>query len=220
MIVRGSPGFTGSILGMLSALFNIYGKKYDPGEKRWSGTAISAVTLSGLLILFYGTTALTSQRRIDIIRKRDASLDELHGELENPDLIPEEEHTRRQLLRLLINQPQSQTKIVSFGGAPDSDLGTSRRTSGVVRQSVDVGVLTRGEEGRVGSEGGGEGGSEGGSGGGNGGGEGGGEGGGLGLPAGLRLDQEFRRSGIIMRATLGHDEEINGDYYYHYYGPW
>jgi len=43
-------------------------------------------------------------------------------------------------------------------------------------------------------------------------------GGGLGLPASLRLEQEFRRSGIIMRATLGHDEEIGGDYCPEHYG--
>lgn len=43
-------------------------------------------------------------------------------------------------------------------------------------------------------------------------------GGGLGLPASLRLEQEFRRSGIIMRATLGHGEEIGGDYCPEHYG--
>jgi len=45
------PGLTGSALGMLSTLFNVYGKKYEHGEEKWSGTAISGVTLSGVFIL-------------------------------------------------------------------------------------------------------------------------------------------------------------------------
>lgn len=52
---EGSPGFTGSLLGMMSSLFNVYGKNYGPGEKQWSGTAISAVALSAAFMVYVQT---------------------------------------------------------------------------------------------------------------------------------------------------------------------
>ncbi|CUS10618.1 unnamed protein product [Tuber aestivum] len=215
------PGLTGSALGMLSTLFNVYGKKYEPGEKRWSGTAISAVVLSAVFILFYGAAALTGQRRIDLIRQRDLNVSVLREELENPDLIPEEEHMRRQLLTLLMAPSQNPGKLLVPNTGFDSSAETSRsasvdrsrgpsrdynsdhsrghsgnpsyeiRPSPTPRPSHDMGIR---RESAIG------------------------DGGGLGLPSSLRLEQEFRRSGVVMKATLGHDEEISGDYCPEHYG--
>lgn len=164
---------------------------------------------------------MTGQRRIDLIRQRDRNVCVLREELENPDLIPDEEHTRRQLLTLLMAPSQNPGKLSAPKTEPHSSAETSRnasmdwsrgpsgdysgdhsrdqsrnssyevRITPAPRPSHDMGVR---RESVVGN------------------------GGGLGLPASLRLEQEFRRSGIIMRATLGHDEEIGSDYCPEHYG--
>ena len=164
---------------------------------------------------------MTGQRRIDLIRQRDLNVSVLREELENPDLIPDEEHTRRQLLTLLMAPSQNPRKLSapktafnpSTEGSRDASIDQSRgasgdysgshdgdrsrnsrheiRTTPAPRPSHDTSVR---RESVVGN------------------------GGGLGLPASLRLEQEFRRSGIIMKATLGHDEEIGGDYCPEHYG--
>ena len=170
---------------------------------------------------FYGAAALTGQRRIDLIRQRDLNVSVLREELENPDLIPDEEHTRRQLLTLLMAPSQNPGKLSapktafdpSAEASRDSSIDQSRgpsgdysgshngdqsrnsnheiRTTPAPRPSHDTSFR---RESVVGN------------------------GGGLGLPASLRLEREFRRSGIIMKATLGHDEEIGGDYCPEHYG--
>lgn len=92
----------------------------------------------------------------------------LQDQFEDPSLIPTEEHTRRQLLKLLLTdqnqQPCSQQDV---------------RVPEVIHNPNEA-------EGEQRLEGG------------------------VGLPPGLRRDREWRRSGVIMSATVGHGGERVG----------
>ncbi|KAI5788954.1 hypothetical protein DFH27DRAFT_527941 [Peziza echinospora] len=112
------PGFTNSTIGFVSSLFNVYGKVYDKDDEQWSHSAILAIVLSSVFMIFYGSTSLNANRKLDRIRK----LDEYRRQLLTEDVstLPEEERTRRNLLNLLLSpQPQQRPgNVGSFTSPP------------------------------------------------------------------------------------------------------
>ncbi|KAI5783687.1 hypothetical protein EDC01DRAFT_789363 [Geopyxis carbonaria] len=118
------PGFTSSALGMMSSLFSVYGKVYDAGESQWGGTAITAVTLSAVFMLLYGTTAMSADRAIARIREHDRLMEELvQNAYEEEARIPEAEKVRRQLLELMGVHSAGGRKCVCGADAVGKDGG-------------------------------------------------------------------------------------------------
>lgn len=133
-------------------------------------------SLNSVLILMpfcrlYGITAWNGNRKIDLIRQHDANMAILQSQLEDPSLIPTEEHTRRQLLKLLLSDQQQ---------SPHSQQTERIPEEGYYSNEAEI------ERERVQEEGG------------------------VGLPPGLRRDREWRRSGVVMSATVGHGGERVG----------
>lgn len=96
------PGFTSSLLGLISTLFNVYGKVYTPPDQQWSGSSISATIVSAVFTIFYGANAVAVGRKIDRIRAHDKCVQKLQeNAYEDEDLIPEEEKVRRKMFTLM-----------------------------------------------------------------------------------------------------------------------
>lgn len=100
------PGFSSSLIGFISSLFNVYGKEYDSRREQWSSSAILAVVLSCVFMLLYGATSLNANRKIDHIRKLDEYRRQVAESQEDVALLSEEERTRRNLLTLLLSSQQ------------------------------------------------------------------------------------------------------------------
>ena len=118
----------------MSSLFNVYGKKYAHPKDQWSASAILAVVLSSVFMLYvylsclpdhcadsdnqrlYGATSLNASRKLEHIRKLDEYRRQLIESQDDVANLTEEERTRRNLLTLLL-APQQQGGLNAHAAA-------------------------------------------------------------------------------------------------------
>ncbi|KAH0541946.1 hypothetical protein FGG08_003578 [Glutinoglossum americanum] len=88
-------------------------------DTKWNTTSAAAVGLAAVSTTVYAIAAISTARSIDTIRKREARLRDPNIWHEDSSLLPEDEQTRQQLLRLLLKNdadkpPSSGTSLSTF----------------------------------------------------------------------------------------------------------
>ena len=103
------PHLTSSILGLLNTTYTFVSHHGVAGSKTPAAHhAITALVVSIVVTLMYGSLSLYTFRKVYMVRARDA----LHRHTlptATPEYLPETEQQRKQLLRLLLQQEESQT---------------------------------------------------------------------------------------------------------------
>ncbi|KAI9764795.1 MAG: hypothetical protein M1840_008064 [Geoglossum simile] len=108
------PCLIASSLGLVNVGYNLV-----VNEAVWNSVSISAVTLAVTSTVVYSAATVGAARSIDAIRKREARLRDPNTWHEDSSLLPEDELTRQQLLRLLLKSdsdkpPSSGTNLSTF----------------------------------------------------------------------------------------------------------
>ncbi len=97
------PHITSSILGLINIIYN----KSIRRTPNWTDGASVAVALAAISILGYTIAALLTLRKLHMVRVRDAT-HRLVSSKSTSDFLPETELQRQQLLRLLLQQEETQ----------------------------------------------------------------------------------------------------------------
>ncbi|KAI9783110.1 MAG: hypothetical protein M1839_004279 [Geoglossum umbratile] len=109
-----TPCLIASVLGLVNVAYNLV-----VNGAVWNSISIAAVTLAVTSTVAYSAAAIGAARSIDSIRKREARLRDPNTWHEDSSLLPEDEMTRQQLLRLLLKSdsdkpPSSGTNLSTF----------------------------------------------------------------------------------------------------------
>ncbi|KAI9863361.1 MAG: hypothetical protein M1813_003803 [Trichoglossum hirsutum] len=108
------PSAVACSLGLVNVAYNcaVYGTT-------WNTMSVAAVSLAAASATIYSIAAVSTARNIDTIRKREARLRDPNTWHEDSSLLPEDELTRQQLLRLLLKNdadrpPSTGTNLSTF----------------------------------------------------------------------------------------------------------
>jgi hypothetical protein len=109
-----SPSTFASSFGLINVSYNL-----AVNGTKWNTMSVAAVSLAIASTTIYLVATVSTARNIDTIRKRDARLRDPNTWHEDSSLLPEDELTRQQLLRLLLKgdadrPPSTDTNLSTF----------------------------------------------------------------------------------------------------------